>query len=159
MTAGDPAQAVSLYKEALETDPDEPLLYYKLSRALDKVKDFAGEKAALQRAIQLNPNLAEAQNQMGYLADRDGDLAQAEGYFRVAVRASPSYVAAWINLAATLASQAKWQDARQALEPRSRDRSGQRRGAEAWTGSRRALRPARDGLAAHALVARNTLNG
>jgi tetratricopeptide (TPR) repeat protein len=115
MTAGDPAQAVSLYKEALETDPDEPLLYYKLSRALDKVKDFAGEKAALQRAIQLDPNLAEAQNQMGYLADRDGDLVQAEGYFRVAVRASPSYVAAWINLAATLAGQAKWQDARQAL--------------------------------------------
>jgi tetratricopeptide (TPR) repeat protein len=115
MAAGDPAQAASLYKEALETDPDEPLLFYKLSRALDKMKDFAGEKAALQRAIQLNPNLAEAQNQMGYLADRDGDLAQAEGYFRVAVRASPSYVVAWINLAATLASEAKWQDARQAL--------------------------------------------
>src|ERR1035437_7721395 len=115
MAAGDPAQAASLYKEALETDPDEPLLFYKLSRAQDKMKDFAGEKAALQRAIQLNPNLAEAQNQMGYLADRDGDLAQAEGYFRVAVRASPSYVVAWINLAATLASEAKWQDARQAL--------------------------------------------
>jgi superkiller protein 3 len=115
MAAGDPAQAASLYKEALETDPDEPLLFYKLSRALDKMKDFAGEKAALQRAIQLNPNLAEALNQMGYLADRDGDLAQAEGYFRVAVRASPSYVVAWINLAATLASEAKWQDARQAL--------------------------------------------
>ena len=115
MAAGDPVKAASLYKEALETDPDEPLLLYKLSRALDKMKDFAAEKAALQRAIQLNPNLAEAQNQMGYLADRDGDLPQAEGYFRVAVRASPSYVVAWINLAATLASEAKWQDARQAL--------------------------------------------
>ena len=115
MAAGDPVKAASLYKEALETDPDEPLLLYKLSRALDKMKDFAAEKAALQRAIQLNPNLAEAQNQMGYLADRDGDLAQAEGYFRAAVRASPSYVVAWINLAATLASEAKWQDARQAL--------------------------------------------
>ena len=115
MASGNAAQAASLYKEALETDPDEPLLFYKLSRALDKMKDFAGEKAALQRAIQLNPNLAEAQNQMGYLADRDGDLAQAEGYFRVAVRVSPSYVVAWINLAATLASEAKWQDAKEAL--------------------------------------------
>jgi len=115
MAAGDPAKAASLYKEALETDPEEPLLYYKLSKALDKMKDFPGEKAALLRAIQLNPNLAEAQNQLGYLADRDGDLAQAESYFRVAVRASPSYVVAWINLAATLASEEKWQDAKQAL--------------------------------------------
>jgi superkiller protein 3 len=115
MAAGNPAQAASLYKEALESDPDEPLLYYKLSRALDKTNDITGEKAALQRAIQLNPNLAEAQDQMGFLAARDGDLTQAEGYFRAAVRASPSYVAAWINLAATLASEEKWQDAKQAL--------------------------------------------
>jgi len=115
MATGDPAKAASLYKEALENDPDEPLLYYKLSKALDKLKDLAGEKAALQRAIQLNPSLAEAQNQMGYLAARDGDLAPAEGYFRAAVGASPSYTGAWINLAATLASEEKWQDARQAV--------------------------------------------
>jgi superkiller protein 3 len=115
ISAGDAAQAASLYREALETDPDEPLLHYKLSRALDKMNDIAGEKAALQRAIQLNPNLAEAQNQMGYLTVRDGDPAQAEDYFRAAVRAAPSYVAAWINLAATLASEAKWQDASQAV--------------------------------------------
>jgi tetratricopeptide (TPR) repeat protein len=115
MAAGNPAEAASLYREAIASDPDEPLLAYKLSRALDKLKDIAGERAALQRAIELNPNLAEAQNQMGYLADRDGDPAQAEGYFRAAVRASPSYVAAWINLAATLAGESKMQDAREAV--------------------------------------------
>jgi len=115
MAAGDPAKAASLYREALETDADEPLLSYKLSKALDKLKDIQGEKAALQRAIQLNPNFAEAQNQMGYLTVREGEAVQAEAYFRAAVRASPSYVGAWINLAATLASESKWQEARQAL--------------------------------------------
>ena len=115
IAAGNPSEAVSLFREALEINPNEPLLYYKLSQALDKTKDFAGEKIALQKAIQLNPNLVEAQNQMGYLADRTGDLTQAEDYFRVAVRVSPSYVVAWINLAATLASEEKWQDAKQAL--------------------------------------------
>ena len=115
IAAGNPSQAASLYQEALEINPNEPLLYYKLSEALDRTKDFAGEKVALQKAIQLNPNLAEAQNQMGYLATRTGDLAQAEGYFRVAVGVSPSYIVAWINLAATLASEEKWQDAKQAL--------------------------------------------
>jgi tetratricopeptide (TPR) repeat protein len=112
---GNPSQAASLYQEAIDIKPNEPLLYYKLSEALEKTKDLAGEKVALQKAIQLNPNLAEAQNQMGYLAARAGNLAEAEGYFRVAVRVSPSNVVAWINLAATLASDEKWQDARQAL--------------------------------------------
>jgi tetratricopeptide (TPR) repeat protein len=115
MAAGNAAQAVTLYREALSTDPDEPLLSYKLSEALEKTNDIAGEKAALERAIQLNPHLPEAQNQMGYLAVKSGDLAEAESYFRAAVEASPSYVAAWVNLAATLASEARWQDAKQAV--------------------------------------------
>lgn len=115
LAAGNTEQAASLYREALASDPDEAILSYKLSRALDKLKDIPGERAALQRAIQLNPNLAEAQNQMGYLADRDGDPVRAEPYFRAAVRASPSYVTAWINLAATLASESKMQDAKEAV--------------------------------------------
>ena len=115
MASGDAAQAASLYRQALTSDPDEPLLCYKLSRALDKLKDIPGEKTVLLRAIQLNPNLAEAQNQLGYLAARDGNAAQAEAYFRAAVHASSSYVSAWINLAATLADETKWQDAREAL--------------------------------------------
>ena len=93
----------------------EPLLSYKLARALDKSNDLVNEKVALQRAIQLNPNLAEAQNQMGYLTARGGDAGSAETYFRAAIQASPSYVSAWINLAATLASETKWQDALEAV--------------------------------------------
>jgi tetratricopeptide (TPR) repeat protein len=72
------------------------------------------ERTELERAIQLNPNLAEAQNQLGYLSGKAGDLGQAESCYRAAVHASPSYLVAWINLAATLADEAKWQDARQA---------------------------------------------
>ncbi len=115
ISEGNPSRAASLYQEALEITPNEAILYYKLSEAQDKMKDFAGEKISLERAIQLNPNLAEAQNQMGYLADRAGEFTRAESYFRTAIRVSPSYVIAWINLAATLASEEKWQDARQVL--------------------------------------------
>ena len=115
MANGDPARAVVLYRDALNSDPDEPLLHYKLAKALEKTNDVAGEKAALTRAIELDPNLAEAQNQMGFLLVREGDAAQAEERFRAAIKASPSYVAAWINLAATLASETKWQDAKQTI--------------------------------------------
>lgn len=115
MAAGDATKAVMLYKEAIDANPDEPLLFYKLSKAFDKAGELDGEKAALRRAIELNPNLAEAQIQMGFLAARAGDSGRAEGYFRAAVQASPSLVVGWINLAATLASEAKWDDAKQAL--------------------------------------------
>ena len=114
MSSGDTALAVKLYRDALSSDPDEPLLHYKLAKALEKTHDLAGEKKALARAIELNPNLAEAQNQMGYLAAREGDTAQAETRFRAAIQASPSYTAAWINLGALLASEARWHEARQA---------------------------------------------
>jgi len=114
LAAGDAAQAVAFYREALADDPTEARVAYKLARALDKTNDLVNEKVELQRAIELNPNLAEAQNQLGYLAGKAGDLAQAESCYRAAVHASPSYLVAWINLAATLADEAKWQDARQA---------------------------------------------
>lgn len=116
MAAGNPAEAAPLYRDALTSDPDQPVLLYKLAKALDKLNDIAGEKTQLLRAIELDPNLAEAQNQMGYLVVREDDPARAETYFRAAVHESPSYVAAWINLAATLASESKWQDAKQASD-------------------------------------------
>lgn len=115
MAAGDAAQAVAFYREALADDPGEGLVAYKLAKALDKTGDFAGERAALGQAIALNPDLAEAENQMGYLDAKDNDDAQAEICFRAALRASPSYLPAWINLAATLAAEARWREAQQAL--------------------------------------------
>jgi Flp pilus assembly protein TadD len=115
MSAGQSAKAVSLYREATTILPDEPLLHYKLALALDKMQDTAGETAELDRTIQLNPNLAEAQNQRGFIAVRSGDARQAESCFRAAIRISPSFTAAWINLAATLASETRWQEARQAV--------------------------------------------
>jgi Flp pilus assembly protein TadD len=115
MEAGDPQKAAALYREAIESNPGEALLQYKLAMALDKSNDKTGELAALDQAIHLNPNLPEAQNQLGYLAIRSGDTAKAEEYFRAAVRASPSYAAAWINLAAAFASETRWKDAGDAV--------------------------------------------
>ena len=112
---GDAQKAVELYQDALASDPNEPLLYYKLAKALEKINDVAGETSALKRAIDLNPELPEAQNQLGYLALREGNSAEAEQHFRAAVHASPSYVVAWINLAATLAAESRWKDAEDAV--------------------------------------------
>jgi tetratricopeptide (TPR) repeat protein len=111
MAAGNYSQAAEIYRDALTTDPAEAVLHYKLSRALGKMNDVAGELHELQRTIELDSKLAEAQNQLGYLAVHRGEAERAESYFRAATEADPSYIVAWVNLAATLASEAKWSEA------------------------------------------------
>jgi Flp pilus assembly protein TadD len=50
------------------------------------------------------------------LASRDGDTASAEERFQLAVRASPGYAKAWVNLAATLYLESKLPEANEAVE-------------------------------------------
>ncbi|MGD0735370.1 MAG: tetratricopeptide repeat protein [Terracidiphilus sp.] len=116
LAAGDAAEAVAMYKEALADDPNEARVAYKLAKALDKTNDLVNERVELQRAIELDPGLPEAQNQLGYLTGKSGDLVGAESYYRAAIHASPSYLPAWINLAATLADEARWEEAKQASQ-------------------------------------------
>jgi tetratricopeptide (TPR) repeat protein len=115
LAAGRLEQAITLYRNAEEIDPDEPLLAYKLAMALNKSGDLAGERAALKRAIQLNPHFALAQNQLGYLDSQDGDTGSAERHFRLAVDGDPGYANAWMNLAATLFLESQWEQAKAAV--------------------------------------------
>jgi tetratricopeptide (TPR) repeat protein len=115
LAARNSEQAIKLYREAVETSPNDALLNYKLSVALDAAGDTAGERAALEKAIQIDPDLAVAHNQLGYLESGNGDPAAAEEHFREAVRAAPTFTDAWINLAATLGMQSKFSEAQSAV--------------------------------------------
>ncbi len=114
--AGEFQQAVDLYREALAAAPKEASLAYKLAMALDKAGDTVNERLALEQTIQIDPNMAEAQNQLGYLDLRAEETASAEEHFRMAVHASPGFARAWVNLAATLYLQSKLPEAKEAVE-------------------------------------------
>jgi Flp pilus assembly protein TadD len=70
----------------------------------------------LEQAVKIDPSLALAQNQLGYLASRSGDSAAAEEHFRMAVSASPGYTEAWVSLAATLGMESRFREAQKAVE-------------------------------------------
>lgn len=115
LAAGRLQQAVALYRNALAIDPNEPLLAYKMAMALNKTGNIADERVALERAVQLNPRFAPAQNQLGYLDFQGDDTGSAEQHFRLAVQADPGYTEAWMNLAATLCLESEWTQAKAAV--------------------------------------------
>jgi tetratricopeptide (TPR) repeat protein len=115
LKAGDPQKAVALYREAVEATPNDALLNFKLAMGLDRAGDTAAERAALQQVIKIDSGFALAQNQIGYLASRDGDLATAEEHFRLAVHAAPAYGEAWLSLAATLGMESRFREALDAV--------------------------------------------
>ena len=70
LRTGDAARAVGLYGEAIAADPESAALQYNLALALDRTGDLSGERAALEKALALNPNLSPAEDQLGILAAR-----------------------------------------------------------------------------------------
>jgi tetratricopeptide (TPR) repeat protein len=115
LSGGDAQKASALYKEAFEANPDDAQLAFKYALTLDKTGDTATERTVLEQAIKIDPTMAAAQNQLGYLDSRGGDPASAEEHFRLAVRAAPAYTQAWISLAATLAMESKLSEAQEAV--------------------------------------------
>lgn len=115
IASGDVKQAVEAFRSACEFDPSEPIFAYKLAMASDKGGDITAERIALQRAVDLSPGMALAQNQLGYLDFSANQTDRAIEHFQLAVRADPFYSKAWLNLAAALCLQSKWEEARGAI--------------------------------------------
>jgi tetratricopeptide (TPR) repeat protein len=112
---GDPQKALAFYREAVAATPNNPVMTFKLALALDRAGAIEEETALLQHAVEVDPSFALAQNQLGYLASRNGDSAGAEEHFRMAVQAAPGYVQAWVSLAATLGMESRFTEAQKAL--------------------------------------------
>jgi Flp pilus assembly protein TadD len=112
---GNVQSAVKHYRQAVEAVPNDPLLRYKLGMALDRAGDIDGERAILEQSVAIDPTLAVAQYQLGYLAGRRGDSVDAEKRFRIALKAAPGYVSAWISLAAILGMESQLPEAREAI--------------------------------------------
>ena len=114
--AGNLQKAAALYREASDATPDDLPLAFKLALALEATGDTTAERIVLERVIKADPAFALApKSKLGYLDSKDGDSADAEQHFRLAVRAAPGYTQAWISLAATLGMESRFPDAQEAV--------------------------------------------
>jgi tetratricopeptide (TPR) repeat protein len=114
LAAGDAQASVGLYRQAVADTPQDPMLHYLLSTALRQAGDAAGERVALEQTVKIDPTFALAHNQLGYLDFHSGAYPSAETHFRQAIQSAPAFAGAWVNLAATLASEGRLPEAREA---------------------------------------------
>jgi Flp pilus assembly protein TadD len=114
LAAGNLKDAIEHYRQACDVSPNNAEYKFKLSVALHKAGDLEAERAQLEQAVKLDPELAPAQKQLGYLLARSGDAAGAVEPFQLAVHAAPRWVEAWINLAGALATEEHFSEARDA---------------------------------------------
>ncbi len=115
LKSGNAQKAVMLYREALESAPNDASINFKLAVALDRAGDFENEQAALEKALKIDPTFALAHCQMGHLASQNEDFATAEEHYRQAVLAAPAYPEAWVGLAATLGNESRFSEALDAV--------------------------------------------
>jgi cytochrome c-type biogenesis protein CcmH/NrfG len=69
----------------------------------------------LQGAIKIYPSYADALNNLGIQYRRTGELEKAIGYFRKVTEINPDYYVGWANLSGCLMSQAKPEEALNAI--------------------------------------------
>lgn len=115
LDAGNVDEAIRSYRDAVQAKPDSGSYHYKLAIALHRKGDAAGEREQLEQAVKLDPKLAGAQNALGFLLSQSGDADGAVQHFKAAVEGAPEWTEAWINLAAELAVEARFAEARQAV--------------------------------------------
>ncbi|MDH3939651.1 MAG: hypothetical protein OET46_01580, partial [Xanthomonadales bacterium] len=91
-------EAVRLYREATEADPESALTHSRLAGALLYLGDIEAAEAPIFKALSLDPNLSEVQNTLGEFYWARG-LPDARTAFERAVKLNPNNPDALTNFA------------------------------------------------------------
>jgi len=109
------AAALTAFEHAAQSDPNSSTLY-RLGSLLLKSGQPEKARAALERALVKQPDLAEASNDLGTLLAQGGDVEAAIGRFRAALQSAPEYPDALNNLGYALLLTGRESEARELYE-------------------------------------------
>ena len=97
-TSGDPARHTALWRQ-LASDPDaHAIVFFFLANSLHAAGDLAGARAAFEKALQLDPTMAEALNNLALVLGKLGLEQEAMQVLDRAVATNPGLAAARSNL-------------------------------------------------------------
>ncbi|MBI3859247.1 MAG: hypothetical protein HY296_03265 [Thaumarchaeota archaeon] len=121
----DVTTAIDYFKSAVKEDPNFALGYVGLADCyrvlinnwgVDPPGNNEKAKEMVAKALELDPQLAEAHASRGLEAFSDHDLRMAETEFRKATELKPSYTSAHQWYAQLLIAELRWDEARQHIE-------------------------------------------
>ena len=96
---GDPEAALREYRQAIRLNPSDAAPHYGVSLALARLgADPAERIEALDKAVALDPDFAQAHNDLGILHMEGGRFIEAERVLRAAVAVNPQFAEAHNNL-------------------------------------------------------------
>jgi TolB-like protein/Flp pilus assembly protein TadD len=113
--------SINLFQQAILLDPGLVLAYTGLADAYNLLTAYgnlsgpdaaAKMKPVLEKAFELDPNLAEVHNSLGAMKENFGDLLGAEESYRVAIGLNPNYALAYMWLGNLLINQSRLEEAR-----------------------------------------------
>ena len=114
-------RAIEFFRQAIGRDPNYAAAYAGLSEALILLPRYTGahpsetrpqSRVAALKALELNPDLAEAHNALAKIAmDYDIDFAEATREFKRAIALNPNYAGAHHWFSGTLESQGQFVEA------------------------------------------------
>jgi tetratricopeptide (TPR) repeat protein len=102
--------ALSAFERVAKSDPSA-ITFYNLGTLYMKLGQPTAAKTALERALELNPEYADANNTLGALLAQNGDVAGAVSHFRSALEARPDHADALNNLGYALFQAGQTQEA------------------------------------------------
>jgi len=104
--------ALLTFERVARSDPSA-ITFYNLGTLYMKLGQPSRAKAALERALSLNPDYAQASNTLGALLGQSGDLTGAIARFRKALESQPDFADALNNLGYVLFQTGQARDAYQ----------------------------------------------
>jgi protein O-GlcNAc transferase len=96
------ADALPLFKTAVEIKTDIEQFWYSYSYTLIKEKKFEEAEAISRKAIKLNPRFPTIHFNLGFILHKLGKLKEAELSFQKAITLKPKIVEPYYNLGVTL---------------------------------------------------------
>jgi tetratricopeptide (TPR) repeat protein len=99
LQSGRAGEAVAIYRQMLEEEPDDAWTAYNLGLALEAMQDSAGARESLEKAVSLNPKMAIARAELGQLELTARNLPAAQKWLQSALELEPELVGARGNLA------------------------------------------------------------
>jgi tetratricopeptide (TPR) repeat protein len=105
---GNPAEAVRLYRRAVQSDPGNADAWCLLGIALRAAGDAEQAVASHRESLRLRPHFVEAWNNLGNALVDQGKLEEAVTAFEQVLRLRPDFAEAHNNLGAALRHQGQW---------------------------------------------------